>query len=178
MGAWSSPYLWLWSHYSTPRCVSDIVMLLNMQDFMVYCYLVLNYICCWIIWVTHQQKRKNTSLWRILLLLPIAPFPRYCVKQERKHVLDHLHSAHRDVTGMLTLAQVKMYWPGISIDIESKKQICLPCHRNALSQKRLPPELSLIQTVPFELIFEDSIKLKGKFFLLIGDRLSGWTDIV
>ena len=51
-------------------------------------------------------------------------------------------------------------------------------HRNAQSQQRLPPQLSRIPTVPFELIFGDYFKLKGKFFLLIGDRLSGWTEIV
>ena len=96
----------------------------------------------------------------------------------RKHVLDHLHSAHQGVTGMLARAQATMYWPGISLDIESKRQICSPCHRNAPSQQRLPPQLSRIPTVPFELIFGDYFKLKGKFFLLIGDRLSGWTEIV
>ena len=33
-------------------------------------------------------------------------------------------------------------------------------------------------TVPFEIIFADFFKLVGKFFLIIGGRLSGWTEIV
>ena len=39
----------------------------------------------------------------------------------RKHVLDHLHSAHQGVTGMLARAEATMYWSGISVDIKSKR---------------------------------------------------------
>ena len=70
----------------------------------------------------------------------------------RKYILDHRYSAHQGVTGMLSRVQATMYWPGISVDIESKRQFCSPCHRNAPSQQRFPPQLSRILTVPFELI--------------------------
>ena len=55
---------------------------------------------------------------------------------------------------------------------------CHDCHRNAPSQAKLPPQSPQIPTVPFELIFGDYFKLNGKFFLVIGDRLSGWTEII
>ena len=93
-------------------------------------------------------------------------------------MIDHLHSAHQGVESMLFRAQATLYWPGISVDIENKRMNCHDCHRNAPSQAKLPPQSPQIPTVPFELIFGDYFKLNGKFFLVIGDRLSGWTEII
>ena len=96
----------------------------------------------------------------------------------RQQVLETLHSAHQGVSSMLARAETNIFWPGISIDIELVRQNCRPCNTNAPSQPKLPPQLPRIPTVPFELIFADFFKLSGKFFLIIGDRLSGWTEIV
>ena len=96
----------------------------------------------------------------------------------RQEILDCLHSAHQGVSSMLARAQASVFWPGVSQDIEAKRQHCGVCHRNAPSQAKLPPLLPRNPTVPFELIFADYFKLVGKFFLIIGDRLSGWTEIV
>ena len=96
----------------------------------------------------------------------------------RQEILDVLHSAHQGVSGMLARAQTSVFWPGISRDIESKREHCGVWHRNAPSQAKLPPLLPRLPTVPFEMIFADFFKLVGKFFLIIGDRLSGWTEII
>ena len=96
----------------------------------------------------------------------------------RREILDNLHSAHQGVCNMLARAQTLVFWPGISVDVESRRQSCRWCNRNAPSQAKLPPSLPRIPTVPFELIFADYFKLAGKFFLIIGDRLPGWTQIV
>jgi hypothetical protein len=42
----------------------------------------------------------------------------------------------------------------------------------------MPPQEPKVPTVPFEMIFGDYFKLCGKYFLIIGDRLSGWTEVV
>ena len=79
---------------------------------------------------------------------------------------------------MLARAQTLVFWPEISVDVESRRQSCRWCNRNAPSQVKLPPLLPRIPTVPFELIFADYLKLAGKVFLIIGDCLSDWTEIV
>ena len=49
----------------------------------------------------------------------------------------------------------------------------MPHHRPSF-----PSTITTSFTVPFELIFADYFHLTGKFFLIIGARLSGWTVIV
>ena len=71
---------------------------------------------------------------------------------------------------MLPRAHALVFWPGISVYVESRRQSCRWCNRNAPPQAKLPPSLPL-------LIFVDYFKLAGKFFLTIGDHLSGWTEI-
>ena len=96
----------------------------------------------------------------------------------RKRILDTLHSAHQEISGMLSSLQATVFWPGITNDIEKARVQCRPCHRNAPSQAKMPPQEPKVPTVPFEMIFGDYFKLCGKYFLIIGDRLSGWTEVV
>ena len=65
----------------------------------------------------------------------------------------------------------------ITDDIENSRLDCRSCHRNAPSQAKIPPKEPRIPSVPFEMIFADYLKLEGNNFLIIGDRLSGWTEI-
>ena len=46
----------------------------------------------------------------------------------------------------------------------------------SMSQKCPIP--SEIPTVPFQMIYADYFQLMGKHFLIIGDRLSGWTEVL
>ena len=96
----------------------------------------------------------------------------------RGRILENLHSAHQGVSSMFSRAQTIIFWPGISTDIENARNNCRTCHRNAPSQARLPPREPKIPNVPFEMIYADYFKLQGKQFLIIGDRLSGWTEVV
>ena len=70
-----------------------------------------------------------------------------------------------------------VFWPGITNDIEKTRKECRTCHRNAPSQAKIPPKGPRIPTVPFEMIYADYFKLEGTNYLIIGDRLSGWTEI-
>ena len=97
----------------------------------------------------------------------------------REKVLGNLHSAHQCVSGMTARAMVTFFWPGISHDIEQARANCRQCHVNAPSQSRLPPkEEPRIPKLPFEMIFSDYFKLHAFHYLIAGDRLSGWTEVV
>ena len=79
---------------------------------------------------------------------------------------------------MSSRAQTIVYWPGMSLDIEEGRSRCRTCHRNAPSYTRLPPTAPNLPSTPFQMIYADYFQLKGKHFLVIGDRLSGWTEVV
>ena len=97
----------------------------------------------------------------------------------RGRILDNLHSAHQCVSGMNARAMATVFWPGITHDIEQAREKCRQCHVNAPSQARLPPrDLPATPKLPFEMIFSDYFQLHAFHYLIAGDRLSGWTEVV
>ena len=79
---------------------------------------------------------------------------------------------------MFSRAQTIVYWPGMSSDIEDTRNRCRTCHRNAPSHAKLPPTAPNLPTTPFQMIFADYFELIGKSFLVVGDRLSGWPEVI
>ena len=79
---------------------------------------------------------------------------------------------------MYSRAQEIVFWPNLNSDLEYTRQSCRTCNQNAPSQTKLPPYAPSIPTTPFQMIFADFFELSGKHYLIIGDRLSGWTEII
>ena len=113
----------------------------------------------------------NCTLWyRDRIVIPLTL---------RAKILENLHSAHQCVSSMFSRAQVTFFWPGISNDIEQTRQSCRQCHTNAPSPPKLPPnDKPIIPKLPFEMIFSDYFALNGFHYLIAGDRLSGWTEVI
>ena len=88
-------------------------------------------------------------------------------------VLQSLHAAHQGTSAMNERAKAGVYWPGITKNIEHTRMSCTNCHRIAPSQSCLPPVEPIIPTTPFEAIVGDYFHFKGRYYLVIGDRLSG-----
>ena len=95
----------------------------------------------------------------------------------RKAVLDNLHSAHQGVSGMESRAQALVFWPGISYDIQRTREECYVCNKNAPTQAAQPTEYRNPPSAPFEQVFADFFLFAGHHYLVIGDRLSGWSEI-
>lgn len=98
-------------------------------------------------------------------------------KSLRPTVLTFLHSAHQGVTMMEARARSIIFWPGMSRDIKKKRDSCVPCCRNAPSQAATPAIPAQVPMTPFESIAADYFESHGHNFLVIADRLSGWTEI-
>ena len=96
----------------------------------------------------------------------------------RTFILGNLHSAHQGTSGMYSRAQSIVFWPNMSADLESARESCRPCDQNAPSQTKMPPTAPNFPTTPFQMIFADYLELSGKHYLIIGDRLSGWTEVM
>ena len=62
-------------------------------------------------------------------------------------------------------------------DIHSIRSGCRECNRNAPSQAPLPSEPAIPLSTPFEQIFADFFEFGGHHYLVVGDRLSGWSEI-
>ena len=94
----------------------------------------------------------------------------------RKTVLESIHAAHQGSSSMQLTAESTVFWPNITKDIESTRQFCKPCNRNAPSQPKQPPVEPIIPTTPFEAIVADYFQHMGSNYLVVADRLSGWTE--
>ena len=96
----------------------------------------------------------------------------------RGEVLDVLHSAHQGVTGMLERAQSSVWWPGITPQIQERRNKCKNCNEHAPSQPRAPPTPLENPEYPFQQIVADYFQEKGSNYLVIADRFSGWPTLL
>ena len=95
----------------------------------------------------------------------------------RREVLEGLHAAHQGVVAMTTRAQGAVICPGITRDIHTTRERCMPCNRNVPSNARFPPEEPTIPSMPFEYVCMDFFDLDGWHYLVMVDRFSGWCEI-
>ena len=92
----------------------------------------------------------------------------------RKRVMESLHSAYQGTAKMLDRAKHSVYWPGIVDDLEQTRKRCTICNRNAPSQAQMPPLPLESPEFPFQMIALDYFEIKGKSWLAVADRFSGW----
>ena len=74
-------------------------------------------------------------------------------------------------------AQLVVFWPGMTYDIERCWQSCLDCMKNASSQPPFRTVPSTPPATPFEQTYADFFDCVGQHYLIVGDRLSGWSDV-
>ena len=95
----------------------------------------------------------------------------------RSNVLLTLHSAHQGVATMSNQARLIIFWPGITNDIIQNRARCKDCNNSAPSQAPLPTTPVTPLSTPFAEIFANYFDCAGSHYLVIGDCLSGWSDI-
>ena len=96
----------------------------------------------------------------------------------RRRVLQNFHAAHQGTSSMEQRARAIVCWPGISKDIREIREGCADCNRNAPSQAATPPLPSTPPLSPFEAVFADFFDYRGCHYLVVGDRLSGWVEVL
>lgn len=99
-------------------------------------------------------------------------------KSLRAEVLEVLYSAHQGVTGMNERAQSSVWWPGITPQIQEKRDKCRNCNEHMPSQPSAPPLPLSHPEYPFQQIVADYFQEKGHHYLVIADRFSGWPTLL
>ena len=93
-------------------------------------------------------------------------------------VLQNLHVAHKGTSTMEQCALTIVYWPGMLKDIRETRKGCTDCNKNTPLWAATPPLQSMPPLSPFEAIFADFFDYWGCHYLVIGDRLSSWVEVL
>ena len=95
----------------------------------------------------------------------------------QKKALDLLHAAHQGTSKMVSRAEASIFWPGISLDIKTRREKCRSCDTYTPSQAKLPPVEPITPMYPFQHISADHLSFAGNTFGIIVDRFSNWIKI-
>ncbi len=95
----------------------------------------------------------------------------------RPQVLEGLHAANQGVTGMMSNARERLFWPGLDAAVRQLRLQCRQCNEEAPSQSAEPSLSSPPPEVPFEQTVTDLCSIEGHTFLIYADRFSGWVEI-
>jgi hypothetical protein len=95
----------------------------------------------------------------------------------RTQVLEGLHAANQGVTGMLSNARDRLFWPGLDAAVRQMRLQCRQCNKNSPSQPSEPLVVSPSPEIPFEQTVADFFDLEGHKFLAFADRFSGWLEV-
>ena len=78
---------------------------------------------------------------------------------------------------MTDRAKHSVYWPGITSDIENTRNSCHYCNRNAPTSPMMPPLPVASPEYPFQMVCGDYFDVKGKSWLVLVDRFTGWLSL-
>ena len=92
----------------------------------------------------------------------------------RPTCLAALHAAHQGASAMTAKAEVSIFWPGITNDIQVTRANCQHSNRMAPSQAALLPTPPTVLVYPFQCICADYFNYRGHTYLVIIDHYSNW----
>ena len=118
---------------------------------------------------THLSVEDNLILYGCRLLIPA---------QMCRTVLEQLHDAHQGMARTKERAQLTVYWPNMSHDIENVISSCKTCQDRLPSHPKEPIMMKPRPSRPFEEITADFCTYAGSEYLIVVDCLSDWPEIV
>ena len=95
----------------------------------------------------------------------------------RTAITEHLHIGHQCVTSMKANARQRFFWPGMSAQIQNKRNQCRRCNDIAPSNRREPSTQTTHPEYPFQKTVTDIFHMAGQTYVVYADRFSGWTEV-
>ena len=93
-------------------------------------------------------------------------------QEQRKYILEILHTAHQGIEKTRLLARIYVYWPGMNEDISKMISQCSECQETSRRQSREPLQIRDTPKRPWQHIATDLFELQREHYLLIIDYYS------
>ena len=98
-------------------------------------------------------------------------------KSVRRTLIDQLHLGHQGVNSMKSNARQRFFWPGMSSQLQNRRDQCRRCNEIAPTNHREPLSQPSQPEYPFQQVVTDIFNMAGKKYLIYADRYSGWTEV-
>ena len=118
---------------------------------------------------THLSVEDDLIVYGCRLLIPA---------KMRRAVLALLHDSHQGLVRTKQRAQLTVYWPNMSHDIDNVISSCQMCQDRLPSHPKEPIATKPQPNRPFQEIAADFCTYAGNEYLIVVDCLSDWPEIV
>ena len=118
---------------------------------------------------THLSIEDDLIVYGCRLLIPA---------QMRRAVLQQLHDSHQGLVWIKERAQLIVFWPNISHDIDNVVSSCKMCQDRLPSHPKEPLVMKPQPSRPFQEVAADFCTYAGNEYLIVVDCLSDWPEII
>ena len=94
----------------------------------------------------------------------------------RRDVLDKIHAGHQGITKCRKMAQQAVWWPGISMHLETLIKKCSTCIKNEPDPTE-PLLFTDFPDRPWQIVGTDLLKLNNNWYILVADYYSRFIEI-
>ena len=117
----------------------------------------------------HLTVEDNLILYGCRLVIP---------SKMRRQILHQLHASHQGIVRTRERAQLAVYWPGMSNDIDNTISSCQQCQDSLPSNPKEPILHKPRPTRPFQEVAADFCYYAGQQYLIVVDSYTDWPDIL
>ena len=95
----------------------------------------------------------------------------------RKEYIEQLHKGHPNADATKRRARDIVYWPSMTLDIDSAIATCQPCNSTKAHQQKEPLLIHPVPDLPWSFVSADIFDWNGMQYLILVDSYSGWFEM-
>ena len=95
----------------------------------------------------------------------------------RKEYIEQLHKGHPGADATKRRPRDIVYWPSMTLDIDSAIATCHPCNSTNAHQQKEPLLIHPVPDLPWSFVSADIFDWNGMQYLILVDSYSGWFEM-
>ena len=96
----------------------------------------------------------------------------------RSEILDRIHDGHQGVSKCRARAKASVWWPGLSVDVETRVSKCTHCAEYRATQHKEPLVTTQLPARPWQMVGADLCYHRGQNYLIVIDYFSHYLEVM